>query len=152
MKKSIISLSTILASALCFTSMAQNPASPSGKCATDTCSQTTCCKKGPQAYCPFNGLNLTEKQKSELQSICPSKQLKGQSSKTKAEKQAQRKEMAGKRLQARRDYLAKVKNILTPEQYVQFLENSYINKPGMNNRHHGKIDKRHAHRNNNRSK
>ena len=31
-------------------------------------------------------------------------------------------------IQNRRDYLAKVKNILTPEQYVQFLENNYVDQ------------------------
>ncbi len=31
-------------------------------------------------------------------------------------------------MQYRKDYLAKVKAILTPEQYVQFLENSYVNQ------------------------
>ena len=31
----------------------------------------------------------------------------------------------------KRDYLAKVKSILTPDQYVQFLENSYVDQPMM---------------------
>ena len=46
------------------------------------------------------------------------------------EKQEEKKEMKEQRKKDAKEYLAKVKKILTPQQYVQFLENAYLNQGG----------------------
>ena len=103
-----------------------------------------------QKYNPFEGLNLTDAQQSKLKDLgcpfakgdkkgCPDGQQckpgekKDQNGQT---ARPSREEMAKKKIDARKDYLAKVKQILTPQQYLQFLENSYTNRPGMDGRKH----------------
>lgn len=93
------------------------------------------------AFNPFEGLNLTENQKAKLNDI------KAECSKKRDEvkKENQQKQRVD-RQQMKRDYLAKVKGILTPEQYVTFLENMAINQHAMGpGRHHdmkkGKMDR-----------
>ena len=78
---------------------------------------------------PFEGLNLTADQQAKLEALkqnCPMK-----ADKQKADKQDKKNDrkadMMAKRIQGKRDFLAQVKSILTPEQYVQFLENSFVN-------------------------
>lgn len=71
MKKSILSLAVLLASSVGFSAIAQNPCQPSKACTENNCKAKPCDKKGAPRYCPFEGLNLTDKQKSELQSIAP---------------------------------------------------------------------------------
>ncbi len=136
MKKTILSLSLLLASAVGFSAMAQTDNqttcnTPEAKCAK------ACDKKDSPKACPFEGLNLTEQQKTQLQEIAPQKPSKEQREKMQAEKKAQKQAMRENRQQARRDYLAKVKAILTPEQYTQFLENSYVNSMAKQGQRHG---------------
>lgn len=162
MKKTILSVAILLASTLGLTAVAQTPSN------SQTCpNQTECTKAGKVGKTnrpnPFEGLNLTEQQKSELQAIAPQKPARkcdkaqngtcdkakaGKGEKkdlaakqqSKADKQAKRAENRQQMIQNRRDYLAKVKNILTPEQYVQFLENNYVdNAFKAGGRHHGKM-------------
>ncbi|WP_297071142.1 Spy/CpxP family protein refolding chaperone [uncultured Duncaniella sp.] len=167
MKKTILSIAVLLASMAGITASAQSQnASPQAK---TVCATGNCTKKDAPKYNPFQGLNLTEKQQAELQALKPAKGAKctngeknascsknsqsctkGNKDKqqlSQAEKQAQRKQFAEQRLQNRRDYLAKVKNILTPEQYVQFLENSYVDQgmkgPGHKHVAKGKDGKHH---------
>ena len=158
MKKTILSVAILLVSTLGLTAVAQTPAN------SQTCpNQTECTKAGKAGKTnrpnPFEGLNLTEQQKSELQAIAPQKPARkcdkaqnGTCDKAKArkadktkqqskvDKQAKRAENRQQMMQYRRDYLAKVKNILTPEQYVQFLENNYVdNAFKAGGPHHGKM-------------
>lgn len=145
MKKTLLSVAIILASTLGITATAQSPAN------TQTCDnpKTECTKAGKANKAvrpnPFEGLNLTEQQKTELQSIAPKKDCckdkaeKKDRAQAKAEKQAKRAENRQKMIQNRRDYLAKVKNILTPEQYVQFLENNYVDQALKGGPRHGKM-------------
>lgn len=145
MKKTLLSVAIILASTLGITATAQSPAN------TQTCDnpKTECTKAGKANKAvrpnPFEGLNLTEQQKTELQSIAPKKDCckdkaeKKDKAQAKAEKQAKRAENRQKMIQNRRDYLAKVKNILTPEQYVQFLENNYVDQALKGGPRHGKM-------------
>lgn len=157
MKKTILSVAILLASTLGMTAMAQTP---------ETTQQTkTECVKGRSGKQmnrpnPFEGLNLTEQQKSELQALrqemkngqkpgkgtCEKakagkceKAKAGKCEKAKADNQAKRAERRQAMTQARRDYLAKVKNILTPEQYVQFLENNYVDQAFKGGNHRGKM-------------
>lgn len=67
--------------------------------------------------CRFEGLNLTDAQRESIQKI------NSECRQARADKKAERREAAGKE---RADYLAKIKEVLTPEQYVKFLENEYV--------------------------
>ncbi len=149
MKKSILSIAVLFASMTAFSAAAQTPTNTTSNCKAKTECGKPCPNKDAAKYNPFAGLNLTDKQKADLQALKPNKETVAKAkTEAKAEKQAQRKQMAEKRIQNRRDYLAKVKNILTPEQYVQFLENSYVDQ-AFKGPQHGKMakgkDGRHHH-------
>lgn len=151
MKKSILSLAVLFASMSAFSAAAQSTANDNtANCKAKTECGKPCQKKNDARFNPFEGLNLTDKQKADLQALRPSKEARAKAkTEAKAEKQAQRKQMVEQRIQNRRDYLAKVKNILSPEQYVQFLENSYVDQ-GFKGGPRGKMakgkDARHHHK------
>lgn len=79
--------------------------------------------------CPFQGIsNLTDDQKAKLKALkgeCAQK-AKADKAETKKAQKAQKAECAKKRQESRKANLAKIKEILTPEQYVEFLEIQYI--------------------------
>lgn len=130
-----------------------NPANDSKKDKKE-CDKKEC--KAPVCN-PFEGLNLTDAQKQQLGEICPfgpgkdKKEFDGKKNDKRDKAQApgqrrkfspqqadsMRRAMMTKRIEARKNYLAKVKEILTPEQYTQFLENNFINTmpqmPGRDN-------------------
>lgn len=86
-------------------------------------------KRGAEAPNPFEGLNLTADQQTKLDAL---KKECQEARKAKAEarkSQAQQRKDANKEAvkTARTEELAKIKAILTPEQYVQFLENNFVN-------------------------
>lgn len=97
---------------------------------------------------PFDGLNLTDAQKQSLKDI-KKPSCKKDSSCTKANKEctkankectkADKKEMKAERAQrmktARKEYLSQIQQILTPEQYQQFLENNFVNGAPRHNKH-----------------
>lgn len=135
MKKKVLSIALVAMSLVSFSSMAQN------KTNDLTVKQETV--KGKKAdkqsrrtqVNPFDGLNLTETQKSQLQQL-------DESRKTAREQQAQaRREnkhlndsaRIAQRQASKKTYLEEVKAIVGPEQYVIFLENMYVNNGG--NRH-----------------
>ena len=132
MKKTLLSMALIIASMTGVSAFAQTTDGTCSKKANTECSKS-CDKKDAPKYNPFAGLNLTEKQQAELQALKPSKDAKSADKQDKSkqtgkeDKQAMRKQFA----ERKRDYLAKVKSILTPDQYVQFLENSYVDQPMM---------------------
>ncbi len=146
MKKKVLSIAVLLASIFTVSSMAQNPSCPQ-QCANHTECQAQKGKCNAQ-YSPFAGLNLTDKQKSELEALKPSKeQTQAQKDKVKAQKKADRQQRREQKMQYRKDYLAQVKAILTPEQYVQFLENSYVNQVSKDRAgRKGKKNKVHLHK------
>ena len=85
-------------------------------------------KRGAEAPNPFGGLNLTADQQTKLEAL--KKECK-EARMAKAEtrqKQAQERKNVNRveAKKARTEELAKIKAILTPEQYVKFLENSYL--------------------------
>lgn len=86
------------------------------KCATEKCDakdgKKECKQDGKNHPCPFDNLNLTDKQKEQIKAL-------------KAEMKAKKKAAGQKAEKGGDEFLAKVKAILTPEQYVQFLENGF---------------------------
>lgn len=144
MKKAILSLAI---AALAFSSLpafAQAPGNNDGK----SCKNPTECaqarkggpEKGPKASNPFEGIELTDAQKSSLEALrtkraeaCKAARAEKQKSDSArmATRQADRKAKARARLD-------EVKAILTPEQYVVYLENIVIDQPAPR---HGQGDK-----------
>ena len=127
MKKKIFSIALVLAGMIGSTAIAQTPSTETTPAAKEQ--KCPACPAGIKQYNPFEGLNLTEKQQNELKALRESRKadLKKEMSKKKAEKKADRQAMREQAQNNRKEYLAKIKGILTPEQYVQFLENSFLN-------------------------
>lgn len=123
----------------------KNGACQNGIC-TDQCNHKDGKKKGKKngrkdnkqradrqkngAMNPFAGLNLTEQQATALKAVPTPREVMQAARKNRSTSDNPR---AITRT-VRADYLKNVKNILTPQQYMQFLENSYTNqmsaKPG----------------------
>lgn len=142
MNKILIGLSTILLAG--GIAVAQNNCNDNCKpgctgntpeCNPAVCTPCNCTPGQCTAPSPFDGLNLTAEQQSKIDALkaqCKEqqRQCKEQS---KADKQEARSQKAEKKANARAEMLGKVKEILTPEQYVQFLENAFVqqgNRPG----------------------
>lgn len=134
MKKKVLTLALIAAGLFSFNAMATNPETNS-----NCSSQKTCCvksgdkkakgegrkhKKGQRdEMTAFEGINLTDAQKTQIT------QLQEQRNAKRAEMKAQRQNTDSASVsrpdfrQARLDYFKAVSEILTPDQYVTFLEN-----------------------------
>lgn len=125
MKKIFIALSVIAAA-----SFGVNAQNNSDKTA---CPQAPGCnvKAGDKSCCtapnPFEGLNLTEQQQKKIDELRQAnrQQKLANDSIRKANRDQKMRDFKNKRS----EYLKSVKAILTPEQYVQYLENSYVNSP-----------------------
>lgn len=105
-------------------------------------------KKGCKGMKAFEGLNLTDAQKTKLEALrkeCKAKKeagmKKGNKQKDKKDqltaeqKQQLKAEKKAKKMEAKQNFLNGVKSILTPEQYTQFLENNF---KMADNGHHAK--------------
>lgn len=84
---------------------------------------------------PFDGVQLTEDQQQKLQllrkglgPVMPKEKQKKEKL-TDEQKKQLKAEMKAKKAEAKKNYLKGVKEILTPDQYVIFLENVYLNAP-----------------------
>lgn len=146
MNKKILSMAIAAITLFSVPAMAQNTGDCQKKC-DKKCQADKQCKKDKQckpAYNPFEGLNLTQQQQASIKAIpCPKQVMK--------EARKQSKDDASKadpkmRMQVAKDiranYLKQVKAVLTPEQYVQFLENQYVNpRPQKQDMKHGKHKK-----------
>ncbi len=104
-------LSALMVSLMC-AGMAMAQTAPT--CSGQGKQQTTCCA---QSACEFAGINLTDAQKTKLQSVTQAPYY------CKQGKKAYKKQL---RVNARKEQLAQIKSILTPEQYVKYLENCYV--------------------------
>lgn len=111
-KMLIFALLLVTGTSLGVSAQCQRPAS---------CGKTEQCVAPQRNGCenPFEGINLTVEQKGELDAL-----------KSKCNKRCENdKSNAGvKRKEARRNHLKEVKAILTPEQYVVFLENIVVSQ------------------------
>ncbi|MDE5568959.1 MAG: Spy/CpxP family protein refolding chaperone [Muribaculaceae bacterium] len=139
MKTKVLALAALLfaaGSSVCFAAN-DNDNKDCKKQATECTKQKKCDKECRKVMNPFEGLNLTAEQQTKLDALKQNCPMKADRQKVdKQDKKDMKSEMMAKRVQCKRDFLAQVKNILTPEQYVQFLENSFVN--GQNR--HGKMD------------
>lgn len=99
------------------------------------------CRGGDKAKCdrpdtkcanPFEGLNLTEAQQAQIKAIpCPAQSIKAACKDLKSDTtKMDRSQCAAVVKDIRKDYLSQIQAILSPEQYVQFLENQFVNAPG----------------------
>ena len=120
MKKTLLSLALMAVAAI--PAFGQNNACPAAKdCAPKACpeAKAKCDKQKPDCCLPcFDGLNLTDAQKTKIRDLrqaCDSV----------------RKACMAEKKENRVKYLSDLKQILTPDQYVKFLENNFINQtPG----------------------
>lgn len=123
MKKKILSIALVLAGLMGTSAMAQSPSTPQQVAQT-----APAAAKANKMANPFEGLNLSEKQQAELKALREG--CKAERQKIAEKERAEKKEMKEQRKKDTKEYLAKVKEILTPDQYVQFLENAYLNQGG----------------------
>lgn len=152
MKKLILSLAAVAMTFGGFSAIAQDK--KDGKAAKKAEQQEVKkdgkqeCKEG---FCPFEGLDLTDAQKEQLKQLRESNKAEQAAKKAdkkaeqaakkadkKAEQAAKKEAKRDAREQAQREQLAKVKAILTPEQYVAYLENLVVMK-GQNNFRQGSM-------------
>lgn len=148
MKKVFVSM--MLASALLIggSAMAQSPAD--GNTGATQKENVQKGKKGDKKYKgqksnrpqfnPFDGVQLTDDQQQKLAvlrqglgpvMLSPEQQAKIPENKnlTEEQKKQLKAEKKAKKLEAKKNYLNGVKEILTPDQYVIFLENCYLYAP-----------------------
>lgn len=118
MKKTILSLAVLFATTFSFSAFAQAPAAENAACGE----KTECCQNAL-----FEGITLTPDQQTKLQELNASRAKAAKERKEAAK--AERKAKGDNKKAARKDYLNSVKSVLTPEQYVIFLENAYVNAP-----------------------
>ncbi|MDE5786734.1 MAG: hypothetical protein K2H98_09395 [Duncaniella sp.] len=130
MKKTILSLAVLFATTFSFSTFAQAPAAENAACGE----KTECCQSAL-----FEGITLTPDQQTKLQELNASR-AKAAKEKKEAAK-AERKAKGDNKKAARKDYLNSVKGVLTPEQYVIFLENAYVNAPAKLAQRDGKAHK-----------
>ena len=98
------------------------PAEGKRKHKTDSCRQA----------CMFEGLNLSAEQLTALKAIpTPRDVMKAARRQAKTDSvKVDKKQLRELVRTTRMDYLKSIKNVLTPEQYSQFLENYFVNNAG----------------------
>ncbi len=132
MKKKILGLALVAMSLVTFNGMAQTPNNTTncgGTCTTKTCNKQVKNDAGKCKVNPFDGLNLTDAQKTQLEQL-KSKRTAARQEKAKVAKENKQRNDSARVADRRADkkqYLEEVKAIIGPDQYVVFLENMYIN-------------------------
>lgn len=125
MKKTILSIAVVIATMIVFSASATTISDKNNEEKTE--SQSKRDKKKKPEINPFAGIELTDQQQSELNALKPTKD-----NEAKPDKKMKREEIMKQMIENRLNYLEKVKGILTTDQYVQFLENNYVNSIVMN--------------------
>lgn len=124
------------------------------RCSADTTKCTKQCKARKdkctkrQAHNPFEGLNLTQEQQTAIAAIpTPLESIREAKKACKSDTtKCDCKQMRQVVKDIRTNYLSQIKEILTPEQYNKFLENSYVSQTGGKNKADRKMkaDNRHS--------
>lgn len=138
MKKKILGLALIAMSCVTFSSMAQTPAADNTSAKQENVKGKKGARQERKAINPFEGLNLTDAQQTQLQQLDAKRKAarREQAQARKENKQKKDSARMADRRAAKKAYLEEVKAIVGPEQYVVFLENMYVNGGG--NRDGGK--------------
>lgn len=128
MKKFFLASALVLMGAASM--VAQCPDRQNTSCAAPPCTENADCEQtacGPRNNCMdmFQGLDLTAEQQTQIQAL--QTECRQQAQAQRDNERASRQAAAADRQQAKRDKLARLKAILTPEQYVAFLENAFVN-------------------------
>ena len=130
MKKTIVALSMALMATIGIQSMAQNPENnPQNREKKEMRMRGENRQKVQRQDMAFDGITLSAEQKAKIEAL--KENCKNDFTIKKLGRE-QRDEMRKAIIQKKRDYLASMKQILTPEQYVQFLENQVVNGQKMN--------------------
>ena len=136
MKKIVIALAFVMALATANVN-ARNTADAPGKPSTEKVMKEKKDKKESRRDAAFEALNLSDKQKADLKKVREKyadsrkemkKERKEARKNEKARKDADRKAFRERDEKMRKSYLADVKKILTPEQYMQLMESSFLSK------------------------
>lgn len=144
-KKVILSIAILSAAALSSFAANSNQANTNGKVRTECSKNSGECKKGKHGrgdkggfgMRAFEGIDLTETQKTQIEALRSDFKAKkeagmkqkgemkqGKENLTAEQKQQLKAEKMAKRQQAQQEFNDKVKNILTPEQYSKYLDNT----------------------------
>lgn len=155
MKKTLVTLSMAVVTIFGFSAFAQQQDGNQKQCNKEKTEK--CCKKGEKGdrskgdrkmFNPFEGIQLNADQQAKIDAL-QQKCIAQRQEMKKGDKQNRdnkdngltREQRMQQRQQAKREHLNEVKAILTPDQYVVFLENIAVNTP----QGHGKavkMDKR----------
>ncbi|MDE6081050.1 MAG: hypothetical protein K2F70_02110, partial [Muribaculaceae bacterium] len=138
MKKTLVTLSLAVVTLFGFNAFAQQQDQQQcKKDKTEKCcrgQKTEKCSKGDRRgeFNPFEGIQLSTEQQSKLEAMKQEFKVERQKMKEEFKKdenkvRPDRKEIFQKRREAARERLNKVKHILTPEQYENYLENIAVN-------------------------
>lgn len=130
MKKTVLGLAIAAMSFTAFGTMAQTTNNNNAVATSNNeqvCTANTKCPKGECNL--FEGLNLTDTQKAQLQKLnADRKASREQLAKARKENKMRTDSAArADRRASKKQYLEEVKAIIGPDQYVTFLENVYIN-------------------------
>ncbi|MCM1356328.1 MAG: hypothetical protein NC212_07990 [Staphylococcus sp.] len=127
MKKKVLGLALAAITMVGFTSMAQTAADSNGKSPRqENIKGKKDMKQGRRAEAnPFEGLNLSESQRSQLEQLKQKRQAERteKAKVAKAERRAGAKAAKAERRAARKEHLAQIKAIIGQENYVTYLEN-----------------------------
>lgn len=156
MKKTFVSMMLAVALLTGASAFAQTPDASTGATVQKENTQCENCpqgQKGPKGqkgnkaqkpskpkFNPFDGIQLTNEQQQKLQllqqglgpvRLTPQEQakIKENPNLTPEQKKQLKEERKAKKLEAKKNYLNGVKETLTPDQYVVFLENWYLYAP-----------------------
>lgn len=140
MKKKILGIAIVAMSVIALPVMAQAQQKRANVGSENTQCVNTFCKKSDCRA--FEGLNLTDAQKEQLKQLGE----KRRAAMKECIRQKQRNDSVARagHLAAKKAYLDDVKAVLTPEQYIAFLENHFVSAGGQRGgkairmKHHGK--------------
>lgn len=161
MKKKILGLAFVAMSLIAFNSNAQTDASSGGTTQETVVKSKKDVRKSDNKFDrkdglrfdkknradrmnPFEGINLTEQQQSQLKDLYTKRrEARKQEAQTRREnKQANDSTRMAQRRRDRKSYLEEVKAIIGPDNYVIFLENAYLNSAPKDFRKAGAPDRR----------